>query len=151
MPSTISCVFCYPVHSHLRRAPEGPEQVPHVLEPAQLLPGHGADVNAWDDNDKCTPLLAQFLLKHGAHTEAQDKYDERASKLRRIRRRVRKTISFQRDQLADHISSQSALQPPESRWSKRAGLHVVHCGPPFPSPLTWSLTLCPLQVVKMPH
>ena len=24
-------------------------------------------------------------------------------------------------------------QPPESRWSKRAGLHVLHCGPPFSS------------------
>jgi len=30
-------------------------------------------------------------------------------------------------------------QPPESRWSKRAGLHVLHCGQPLsPSPFTRS-------------
>ena len=30
MPNTTSYAFRCPVHSHLRRAPEGPEQVPHV-------------------------------------------------------------------------------------------------------------------------
>ena len=31
-------------------------------------------------------------------------------------------------------------QPPESRWSKRAGLHVLHCGPPLPSLRSQSLS-----------
>lgn len=56
MPGT-TYAFRYPVHSHLRRAPEGPEQFPHVLEPALVVLEHGADVNARDDNDKCTQLL----------------------------------------------------------------------------------------------
>jgi len=36
-------------------------------------------------------------------------------------------------------SAPNRLPTPESRWSKRAGLHVLHCGPPLsPPPFTTS-------------
>lgn len=60
MPNPTLCAFRRPVHSHLRRAREGPEQVPHVLEFARVLLGHGADVKAQHDNDRCTPLLSSL-------------------------------------------------------------------------------------------
>lgn len=60
MPNPTLCAFRRPVHSHLRRAREGPEQVPHVLEFARVLLGHGADVKAQHDNDRCTPVLSSL-------------------------------------------------------------------------------------------
>jgi hypothetical protein len=73
------------------------------LELARVLLERGADMEAWDDEDKRAPLLlglrdgyadfAHILLRHGAETEAR----EWASTLRRIRQQVRKTISLQRE------------------------------------------------------
>ena len=40
------------------------------------------------------------------------------------------------------ISSQSAPSPLRSRWSKRAGLHVVHCSP--------RVRVCPPQPIRLP-
>ena len=69
------------------------------LEPAQVLLEHSADMEAWDDNDKRTPLsvLTPFsdtapIQKHGSNMMRA-----LASTLRRIRQRVRKTISLQRE------------------------------------------------------
>ena len=41
-----------------------------------------------------------------------------------------KKTKEQNSQTTNRISSQSAPSPLRSRWSKRAGLHVVHCGTP---------------------
>jgi len=110
-----------------------------------VLLGHSADVKAQNDNDKRTPLLLRLrdgyvdlthiVLRHGADAEARDKRDESplewASTLRRIRQRVRKTIVSKERLTSRPHQLPIGSHPPESRWSKRAGLHVVHCGPPF--------------------
>ena len=56
------------------------------LELARVLLEHGADMEAWDDEDERTTLLlglrdgylvfVHTLLRHGADTEARYKYDE---------------------------------------------------------------------------
>jgi hypothetical protein len=66
-----ACAFRCPVHSHLRRAPEGPEQVPHVpyrVGHARVLLEYGVDMEVQDDminkrtRDMCVEGTAQWPI-----------------------------------------------------------------------------------------
>ena len=98
----ILCFFRCPVHSHLRRAPEGPEQVPHVPGTCSgpSGPWHGYGSTGYDD--KRTPRLYRpSSSSYHSHRSTGDEINESpfewASTLHRITQRVRKTISLQRE------------------------------------------------------
>jgi hypothetical protein len=66
-------------------------------------------------------IVARHMVTHSTYTT-------RIAYIEQKRRNIRACHSLREVRATNRISSQSAFQSPESRWYKRAGLHVLHCG-----------------------